>query len=587
MAEAQYSLINVSPSSFTLQNDQLWTGKMSISIIPLQITVSVTSNYGGTWKAWFEAFDANNNRLYRREWANVGTVMDFSNTDISNIATFTLGLYTTAGTASASDLSAVTMTVLPQHNWFADGGFPDNEYFVPRQTVLEAPEDQQPIWAFRQDDFVNLGYPYLILVPDLVRITFNPVKQREYICVYDMHSEKAAFLTNGLAILSPTEAKIHEIINGEYSLTLKHPMDALGKWRYIRESNIIKCCGQLFTIKRVEWEHSSEHAGSVLAYCEHIFYQLSDTWIYASDNKDCPSFAYCISAMNSIMNRYVTLDAPGSYRYDYQWSSDWEWGAANTWTLFVDGSGQTPVEKFIGSGGIIDQKGGELFRDNFYFSINQRMENAEDNAFDIRFGENMEGLRRTIDTSTLGLHLRLECDQIGWVAVSYTSDAFPFFQFPHNVARSVKITYDDDFMTNENLTYQDRIERMLSDMMSLFKSTATPIICYELSVKDLVNVYPELTNHYKFRVGNTGTVYDTLFAGQVTLKITETEIDGITGECTRVVIGSKNSFTRGVGYPLELNTAPSSRTYELPLHDSLGQLLFDSREKQMMRRGTI
>lgn len=466
-----------------------------------------------------------------------------------------------------------------------DGDYPTNPEFIDLPKVLE--DQPYAIWAFQQDDLINLGYPYHFLVPDLEKITLNPVKQRDYICVYDMHSEKVDFMKNGLAILSPTEARIHEVINGEYSLTLTHPMDDLGKWRYIRESNIIKCCGQLFTIKRVEWEHSSEHAGSLTAYCEHIFYQLSDTWIYASDNQDCPAFAYCVSAMNSIMNRYVTLDAPGSYRYDFQWSSDWEWGASNSWTLFIDGSGQTPVEKFIGSGGIIDQKGGELFRDNFYFSINQRMEGAKDNAFDIRFGENMEGLRRTIDTSTLALHLRLECDKIGWVAVSYTSDAFPFFQFPHNVVRSVKITYDDDFMTNENLTYQDRLDRMYLDLMSLFKSTATPIICYELEVKDLVNVFPDLTNHYKYKVGNTGTVYDTLLAGQVTLKITETEIDGITGECTRIVIGSKNSFTRGAGYPLELSTSPASRTYELPIYDSRGQLLYDSRGKQIKRRGTI
>ena len=106
------------------------------------------------------------------------------------------------------------------------GQYPDNPEFIPMPNVLK--DEPYAIWAFRQDDLVNYGYPHHVLIPDLVRITLNPVKQREYITVYDMLSIKSDFLTNGLAILCPTTAPVHEIINGEYSLTLTHPMDALG-----------------------------------------------------------------------------------------------------------------------------------------------------------------------------------------------------------------------------------------------------------------------------------------------------------------------------------------------------------------------
>ena len=473
------------------------------------------------------------------------------------------------------------------------GQYPDNPEFLPMPTCLE--DEPLALWAFRQDDMVNRGYPYLILFPDLIRLELNPVRQREYICVYDMLSEKQAFLTNGLEILNPTSAVIHEVLNGEYSLTLTHPIDEDGKWRYIRESNIIKCQGQLFTIKRCEWSHSSECSGTVTAYCEHIFYQLADAWIYSGfdygyDSTDTPTFAYCINAINSIMDRYVTLDPAGSYRYDYDWSSNWEWGASG-WTLFVDGGGTTPIELLIGSGGILDQKGGELYRNNFHFSINERMEAAEDNAFDLRFGENMSGFRRTIDTSTLALHFRLDDQRShAFVAVSYADQSFPFFQFPHNVVRSDTVQYEEEWYErwfSGELGENTFWARMFQDLFARYKNTSTPIICYEIDVKDLKNVYPELTNHYHYKVGNTGRIIDTLIMGSVTLKITETEVDGITGECTRIVIGSKNSFTRGAGYPLELNTQPAQMSYELALFDSRGKALFDSREKQICRKGVI
>lgn len=465
------------------------------------------------------------------------------------------------------------------------GEYPDNPAFIPREPVLE--EEPYPYAAFFQNDIINYGYPYQIHWIDRIELELNPVRQRNYICVYDMLSEKADFLRNGLAILEPISAKIHEVINGEYSLTLVHPIDTVGKWRYIRESNLIKCQGQMFTIKRVEWNYTSEKSGTVTAYCEHVFYQLNDTWIY-SQGQDYPRYAYCISAMNAIMDKYVTLDPAGSYRYDYDWSSDIEWGGNDPWLLSIPEDGCTPLQLLIGSGGIIDTKGGELYRDNFHFSIQTRMENAEDNAFDIRFGENLCGFKRTIDTSDMAFHVKFIDRVNGFdVSASYSNTAFPFFQFPHNIPRSKYIQYEDDWYEHDEISAEERFHRMFQDLFAFMKNTMSPVICYELSVKDLRNVYPDLTNHYKYKVGNTGTVYDTLLMGAVTLKITETEVDGITGECTRIVIGSKNSFTRSAGYPLDLKTQPSQRQYELPLYDSRGKLLFDSREKQIMRRGTI
>jgi hypothetical protein len=464
-------------------------------------------------------------------------------------------------------------------------GYPYNPNFLPRYPVLSTSSNPYPYSAYLHYHEVNYSYPFIRSWQDLPIIAPR-VKQNEYICVYDMLTEKSEFFTsNGLAILNPTSAKIHEVINGEYSLTLVHPIDELGKWRYIRESNIIKCQGVLFTIKRVEWQYTSEKSGTVTAYCEHIFYQLNDLWIY-SDDQTYPKYGSATAALNGIMSKTVSLDPSGAFRYDYQWAADMSYPTGSEWIMSIPEEGATPVQLILGSGGVLDQKGGELYRENFYFSIDDRMEHAEDDAFDIRFGENMTGFKRTVDTSTIALHLSIK-DRIdgNTAAVSYSETAFPFFQFPHNVPRSITVEYEKEWYENQSIPLSDRFQRLLNDLFATYKNTATPVICYEVNVKDLKNVYPELTNHYKFKVGNTGTIYD-MMMGKVTLKITETEVDGITGECTRIVIGSKNSFTRGYGYPLELNTTSES-TYELPLHDSRGLLLFDSRGKQIMRKGVI
>lgn len=474
-----------------------------------------------------------------------------------------------------------------------DGDYPTNPEFIDKPKVLE--DQPYAIWAFRQDDLINYGYPYHSLVPDLVRITLNPVRQREYICVYDMLSIKQDFLTNGLAILDPTEATINEVINGEYSLTLTHPIDDLGKWRFIRESNIIKCQGQLFTIKRVEWNQKSETSGTVTAFCEHIFYQLNDLWIFGDDNNPA-DFMHCQSAMNHVMSVYTSYDEGEMYRFDYDWSSDWEWGVGHEWTFVVDGEGQTPVEKLIGSGGIIDEKGGELYRNNFHFSINERMENAEDNAFDLRFGANLCGLHRTVDTSGLALWLRLTDSETGsWVAVSYAGNSFPLFQFPHNIVRSQEIQYERRFYEHMYAMIEEHgmeasemlMNRIYYDLLALWKNTCTPVICYEVDVKDLKNVYPKMTNHYQYRVGNSGTILDEMLGGKITLKITETVTDGITGEVKSIVFGSKNSFTRSAGYPLEFDAEPQEATYEFPLRDKNGRQIYDSRGKAIWRRGVI
>ncbi|MEA4899083.1 MAG: phage tail spike protein [Christensenellaceae bacterium] len=58
------------------------------------------------------------------------------------------------------------------------------------------------------------------------------------ICVY--LPDCTDFSTNGLGPVSPSSCTVTETLNGEWELTLEHPLDAQGKWRRLIEGNILR-----------------------------------------------------------------------------------------------------------------------------------------------------------------------------------------------------------------------------------------------------------------------------------------------------------------------------------------------------------
>lgn len=468
--------------------------------------------------------------------------------------------------------------------WYGRAGeMPSNYAFpVPPGRALSN-KNSLPLSAWRQDMMINNDFPYISLFPAVERISYGFIEQRDYICVYDMHTDKADFSSNGLAILHPTSAPVHELINGEWTITLTHPMDPDGRWQYILESNLIKCGGQIFTIKRCEWHYETAATGYVVATAEAVFYQLNDLWCYA-DSAPVVGWYSCEAAIDGVMLIAEAHDAPGSTRYAYEWASEWMWPVQ--WLRTINADGCTPVELLLGSDGIIAQKGGELYRDNFYFSINERMEGARDDAFDIRLGRNLSGIVRTVDTSQLCLLLRLKDTRTGaWVAVSYDGNAWPLMQFPHNVARSDTVTLGDETYAAIEAGTVDIFDVLFPILFARFNSTCSPVICYDVTLAEARrNPDFQEISVFRYKVGDIGRIYDERLGGAVWLKITETETDGITGEVTRVVFGSKNSFTRPAGYPQTIVIDPEQIEGAFQLRDKDRYPMRDKNGLKIMRK---
>ena len=56
------------------------------------------------------------------------------------------------------------------------------------------------------------------------------------ICVYS--ATCTDFSDNGLGVVQPQSCAVTETLNGEWELTLEHPIDEYGKWTRLAEGNI-------------------------------------------------------------------------------------------------------------------------------------------------------------------------------------------------------------------------------------------------------------------------------------------------------------------------------------------------------------
>ena len=364
----------------------------------------------------------------------------------------------------------------------------------------------------------------------------------DYICIFDMETPQNGFDNNGLAILEPTQCRVTEELNGGWNLTLVHPKDPQGKWKYILEMNIIRCLSQLFIIRKVV-DKNTVNSQTVTAYAEHITYHLNDYWLFPGTSI---AGYQGQTLINSILAQMWDVGESGQTRYTFD----------ITTTLNSDPSfkewyempeGHTPYEMILGPNGFTSLIGGELYRYNFEVRINTRMWGADDHAFVLHPDLNLKAIEKTVDVQTFCTYFRAYAPDGTWWAVAWDPTTLPR-AYPHNIVRSQNFTFDvdDEYYSFDMLVRKGR---------DYFGKHCAPLISFRISVQDLKNhpEYKEFTNNYRFKVGDIGKVWDDEAGRYYDLEITKTVKDGITGECLEVVIGTERSFTRPANYPVTLD----------------------------------
>lgn len=458
--------------------------------------------------------------------------------------------------------------------WVIDttnNGFP---YPGEAAALAEKPiSPEYPLMLWRITAGVNDGYPYFLLQPPEAPPSVVPVKQRPYICIYEAGTDKLSFNGNGLAILTPTACPGIEALNGQMTITLTHPIDSEGRWRHLREWNLIKADGQIYTITGVQigWQGASR--GTVTVTAEHISYQLADPYIFPIAERFGSTDAQAI--INLARSRLYYHAETGQTSYAFQITSDMTF---DTPYYLPQNQGFTLPELLIGSGSIAEAKGGELHRDNFNISLNSRKEGAKDNAFDIRLGANLAAATCTIDITTFCSYFRAYDNFGGWWACAWVPTDFMLQNFPHHIVRSANFSYDEPDM-----------DRLAQDGMTEFRRNGWPVICYELTIADMQRSpeFAELSGLPEYKVGNTGRIYDERLGGAVTLKITEVEDDKITGDVRRVVFGERRSFTRSATAPVILDVQPLPVASAIWLHDKNGRGMRDKDGLKLMRKAVL
>lgn len=461
-------------------------------------------------------------------------------------------------------------------SWVIDGtndGFPypDSAAALPNEPIAQV----YPLILWRITPGVNDGFPYFLLQPPEAPPVVLPVVQRPYICVYAKDTDKLNFAGNGLAILIPTKCEVTDTLNGMKSVQMVHPIDPEKRHELLIINNILKVDGQLYTIKTVDTQYTG-NSGSVSVYAEHIFYQMNDGWIFPV------TYLYGSSgqgALNNIASHVDYQAREGAHIFAFQGSSDIT--METPFRREVD-AGCTQIDALLGSGGFIEKLGGELYRDNFYFSINSRMENSSDTAYDIRVGKNESGVKRTIDTTSMATYFRAYDAWGGWFAVAWDFEAFFGDLFPHYVVRSANFSAPQN-AEDEGFDYDTYFnEVLIPETYAFFAANCKPIIRYEINMQDVrQNPDFEIVSGETFRVGDKGTLYDERLGGTLTIEITETIYDAIACRVTNVTVGDRQSFVSTASPLLVVDITPAPVATNQPVMDSSGALCFDASGDQI------
>ena len=89
------------------------------------------------------------------------------------------------------------------------------------------------------------------------------------ICVYP--ADCTDFSTNGNGTLAPLSAEVTETLNGEYELTLVHPIDEAGKWQRLVEGCILRAPVPSAMTPRVNFTAPGDDNRTEVWQCQHGF----------------------------------------------------------------------------------------------------------------------------------------------------------------------------------------------------------------------------------------------------------------------------------------------------------------------------
>lgn len=412
-----------------------------------------------------------------------------------------------------------------------------------------------PKSVWRVDPRYEMGYPFNMLMPALGYLDVWALERENVLRVYDRTEPQTGFKSNGLAVLEPSSCiSIHN--EDRWEIDIKHPFDQWGKWKNLIVENVLKIDGQLFRIDRQN-AYLDGAGGGMNAHASHITSDMADELILEADFDGGNGNRFIQCAMASKLPPFESDAYLPPYEFTY--SSD---------------INDIPADKFenvsllamlVGlDNSLLMRSGGELYRDNFYFSINRRMEGAKDNAFYLRYSLDMVEISQEIDYSDFCTTLYCYDNWGNMWGTSYAGTVS--WAVHHQIMRAVKFNYSQ---------FDGAMERLMADGQAYSEKCFTPKVTYKVKMAALKNdpKYAGFLKLQNYNYGDSGTIYCPELDISTTQKIVEVEKNEITGEIISMTLGNmRNSVVRPtyMGSTISSGHSVADKEFEALISSTIG-----------------
>ena len=186
---------------------------------------------------------------------------------------------------------------------------------------------------------------------------------------------------NGDSVLTPSSFLVSVELNGDWSISMSHPIDPEGRWKYIEEEAVIKAPSfngdQLFRLKTV-----TKTDTQVTATGQPIFMDAMNDCFLVDVRPTAKNGQQALDMMTAPNNKYtgqsnITKVSTAYYQF------------------------KNLIEAINGDdeNSFVNRWGGEIMFDNFNVIINEQI--GTDNGVEIRYGKNIpvDGFSQEVDTN--------------------------------------------------------------------------------------------------------------------------------------------------------------------------------------------
>ena len=325
-----------------------------------------------------------------------------------------------------------------------------------------------------------------------------------------------AQLTLGLGLLPDAiEPRIHMAVNGDWSLTLKYPLNGRGA-DLLQLNQLIQAQGQLWRILSIEKEDGS--SGRLLSIeAPHLAYDLRDLYIVNLETSEDPFTLDGITAEQALTQLLEgTPFSPGTV------------DVSNTTLDYLDILQKNRMECLKDQ--LLPKWGGELVFDNW--TIHLRAQSGLDRRYPIRRGRNLKAIKYTEDISgtVTRLHVR-----------------------GYNGANFEEINAGRDYIDSPNIGAYGRIKEgyvdfpdddlagdLMQKALDYLPTVDIPLATYDVDLAALKKTkqYALYAPLEEFGLGDSALIHHDFFRVDILARCLEIEQDAVSGANLRVVLGN-------------------------------------------------